>query len=102
MKLIAKNYGTSIFRAKDRSGNTLRITVHVFDSVVVKNTNVQLDIGEPVTLNVGTQPEAKLVGFQPTFFSSNTIIADVNSDGRPDLIFAINDGDLTVLVNARN
>ncbi|NLW29583.1 MAG: hypothetical protein GXY98_06805 [Erysipelothrix sp.] len=80
-QLVALNYGTSIFRARDRSGNTLRITVHVFDSVVVKNTSVQLDIGEPVTLNVGTQPEANLVGFRPTFFSNNTIIADVNSDG---------------------
>lgn len=80
-QLVAINYGTAILTARDRVGNTIRITVHVFDSIVVKNTAIQLDVGEPVTLNIGTQPEANLVGFKPTFTSSDTYVADVNLDG---------------------
>lgn len=80
-QLVAINYGTAILTARDRVGNTIRITVHVFDSIVVKNTTIQLDVGEPVTLNIGTQPEANLVGFKPTFTSSDTYVADVNLDG---------------------
>lgn len=80
-QLVAINYGTAILSASDRLGNTIQITVHVFDSIVVKNTAIQLDIGEPVTLNIGTQPEANLVGFKPTFTSSDTYVADVNPEG---------------------
>lgn len=80
-QLIATNYGTATLRARDRVGNTISITVHVFDSIVIKNSAVQIDVGEPVKLNIGTQPEANLVRFNPTYTSSNTIIADVNTEG---------------------
>lgn len=75
------NYGSVYLTGIYEGSYRFNIQVQLFDSMVFKTKDIQLDIYETHKPELVFQPAATLDGFDATYVSSDTTIASINESG---------------------